>query len=120
MRTRGHMDDEASLRERARAAIRSGALPHRRPERTWGGHGSGASCTICRAPVTRQEVEIEVEFAHTAGHPGGRQLTAHSRCFAAWEAECRLLERAKRSSSEASALPQRGRFEPLAGSASEE
>jgi integrase len=40
------MPDEAILREKARDAVRSGKLPARRPDRTWGGPGVGAPCTI--------------------------------------------------------------------------
>jgi hypothetical protein len=78
------MDDDG-LRQKARAAIQSGRLPTRRPERTWGGRGSGAPCAICDVPVRRDDMELEIEFV------AGRHVTVlrvHTKCFAAWELEC--------------------------------
>lgn len=51
------------LHQQARAAIQSGKLPSRVPDRTWGGPGVGAACPICGLPVSRQEMEFEMEFA---------------------------------------------------------
>jgi hypothetical protein len=41
------MPDEPRLREQAREAIQTGKLPSRAPDRTWGGPGVGADCTVC-------------------------------------------------------------------------
>ncbi len=47
------MPDEPHLRELARAVVKSGKLPARRPDRTWGGAGVGAPCSVCEKPVTK-------------------------------------------------------------------
>jgi hypothetical protein len=79
------ISDECILREKARELIQAGALPNRRPDRTWGGPGSGADCSICRAPVGRDEVEFEIEFDRNGDGPGPSNHHVHLRCFAAWE-----------------------------------
>jgi hypothetical protein len=71
-----HLD----LHQQARAAIQSGKLPSRVPDRTWGGPGVGAACPICGLPVSRQEMELEMEFARDRFH-------VHLKCYAAWEFE---------------------------------
>lgn len=71
-----HLD----LHQRARAAIQSGKLPSRVPDRTWGGPGVGAACPICGLPVSQQEMEFEMEFARDKFH-------VHLKCYAAWEFE---------------------------------
>ena len=81
------MPDEPQLREKARAAVKNGKLPARPPDRTWGGAGIGAPCTVCGLPVTKDEKEIEVQFAHDGATPGLDKYTLHVRCFAAWEFE---------------------------------
>jgi hypothetical protein len=81
------MSDEAPLREFARLAIRRGTLPRRDPDRTWGGPGVGALCTICEKPVTREQVEYEIQFANDDANPGLDKYHLHIRCFAAWELE---------------------------------
>jgi hypothetical protein len=81
------LPDETILREKARAAIRNGKLPERRPDRTWGGPGVGASCAVCDLPVTKDELEFEIEFAHDGTDPGLDKFHVHLRCFAAWEFE---------------------------------
>jgi hypothetical protein len=58
------MPDEKIPRGKAWPAVRDGKLPSRRPDRTWGGSGVGASCAVCELPV---------------------QPSVHIRCFAAWE-----------------------------------
>ena len=71
-----HLD----LHQQARAAIQSGKLPSRVPDRTWGGPGVGAACPICGLPVSQQEMEFEMEFARDKFH-------VHLKCYAAWEFE---------------------------------
>lgn len=82
------MSDDTGLRTRARALLLGGKLPRTRPECTWGGPGEGARCAVCEAPVRREELEVEVEFA---GHAGDLRRF-HVPCFAAWELACRELE----------------------------
>ena len=81
------MPDEVLLRVRARAAIQDGKLPSRRPDRTWGGPGVGALCAVCEMPVTNNELEFEIQFAHDGDNPGLDKFHLHLRCFAAWEFE---------------------------------
>jgi hypothetical protein len=85
------MPDEHLLRTKARAAMEAGAIPSTRPDRTWGGPGVGARCVICEQPVTKDELELEVEFVHNGGQPGLDSCHVHIRCFAAWEFERRAL-----------------------------
>ena len=81
------MPDEPWLREKAREAVQTGKLPARRPDRTWGGPGVGAPCTICDKPVARDEMEFEIQFEHNGAVPGLDKFHVHVRCFAAWEFE---------------------------------
>src|SRR6266446_3344475 len=64
------MPDEARLREQARAAIENGKLPSHAPDRTWGGPGVGATCSVCEKPVTKDQLEFEVQFARDGDNPG--------------------------------------------------
>jgi hypothetical protein len=81
------MPDEAILREKARAVLRTGKLPSRRPDRTWGGPGVGALCSVCELPVKKDELEFEIQFARDGDNPGLDKFHVHIRCFAAWELE---------------------------------
>jgi hypothetical protein len=81
------MPDELRLREQARAAIQSGKLPSRPPDRTWGGPGVGAACAVCDLPVTKDQLEFEIQFARDGDSPGLDKFHVHIRCFAAWEFE---------------------------------
>ena len=81
------MPDESVLRAKARGVIRSEKLPNQRPDRTWGGPGVGAICTICGEPVTKEQLEFEVQFAFDGVEPGLHKFHLHVRCFAAWEFE---------------------------------
>jgi hypothetical protein len=81
------MPDEAILREKAKAVVQGGKLPGRRPDRTWGGPGVGAPCSVCELPVTKQEMEFEIQFERDGDNPGLDKFHVHIRCFAAWEFE---------------------------------
>ena len=81
------MPDEEILREKARAAVMNGKLPARRPDRTWGGPGVGAVCTVCNEPVTPSQMEFEIQFSRDGDNPGLDKYHVHIRCFAAWEFE---------------------------------
>ena len=81
------MPNEAELRKVAREVLRAGKLPRQDPDRTWGGPGVGAPCAVCEKPVTRDELEYEVQFAHDGASPGLDKYHLHLRCFAAWELE---------------------------------
>ncbi len=81
------MPNEIILRAKAREAIRTGKLPSRRADRTWGGPGVGAPCTVCGEAVTKDQLEFEVQFARDGDNPGPDKFHVHVRCFAAWEFE---------------------------------
>lgn len=83
------MPDEAVLREKARAAVHQGKLPSRGPDRVWGGPGIGVPCAVCGVPVTKDEMEFEIQFARDGGSPDLDKFHLHRRCFAAWEFERR-------------------------------
>ena len=90
---RSRRPGEGLRREEARAAIQNGKLPSRTPDRTWGGPGVGAECSVCGRPVTKGELEFEIQFEQDGGG-GLDKYHVHIRCFAAWE-----FERAKAQSS---------------------
>ena len=81
------MPDETVLRSKARELIRTGKMPSRRPDRTWGGPGVGVVCIVCGEAVTKDQLEIQVEFGHDGSSPGLEIFHIHIRCFAAWEFE---------------------------------
>ena len=81
------MPDEAVLQQHARQVIRTRKLPSRPPDRTWGGPGGGAPCTVCNEPVTRYQLGFEIQFAHDGDTPGLDKFHVHVRCFAVWEME---------------------------------
>ena len=78
---------EPELRKLARAALRAGKLPRGEPDRTWGGPGVGAPCSVCEKAVTPKQVEYEIQFAHDGANPGLDKYHVHLRCFAVWELE---------------------------------
>jgi hypothetical protein len=82
------MPDEPLLREQARNAIRKGHMPLRHPDRTWGGPGAGEPCAVCERPITKDQLELEIQFARAGGAtPRMDKFHLHIRCFAAWELE---------------------------------
>jgi hypothetical protein len=81
------MPNEAELRKLAREVLRAEKLPRREPEGIWGGPGVGALCAVCQKPVTRDELEYEIQFAHDGATPGLDKYHLHLRCFAVWELE---------------------------------
>ena len=81
------MPDELRLREQARTAIQNGKLPSHAPDRTWGGPGVGATCSVCEKPVAKDQLEFEVQFARDGDNPGLDKFHVHIRCFAASEFE---------------------------------
>ena len=78
------MPDELILRQKAREVVRSGKLPSRAPDRTWGGPGVNAECAVCGKKVGKDEMELEIQFAHDSDLD---KFHVHIRCFAAWEFE---------------------------------
>ena len=66
------LDPDPYLRERARAAMSSGTLPRRAPNRTFGGRGSGETCAICGDRIRLNQVGFEIVFVHDAGSEESR------------------------------------------------
>jgi hypothetical protein len=81
------MPDELLLREQARYAVRTGTLPTRKPDRTFGGPGSNVACAVCREPIPQNQMEFEIEFNRHGTAPGLDRYYLHPRCYAAWEFE---------------------------------
>jgi hypothetical protein len=86
---RSTRSDEKILREKARAAVQSGKIPSCRPERTWGGPGVSVICGVCEMPVTKDEMEFEIQITRVGNTPGLDKFHVHIRCFAAREFERR-------------------------------
>lgn len=85
------MRSDATLPDRVRDAIRTGKIPDRSPERTWGGRGCGASCAICDQLISADELEFELQFPKgSRGEPADYYV--HQGCFLAWESELRNRE----------------------------
>ena len=53
----------------------------REPLRTWAGHGTGAICNACGAPIQAHEIEYEVEMPAGSGAPS---LLFHLMCYRNW------------------------------------
>jgi hypothetical protein len=83
------MGEDSVLRARAREAMKSGNLPHDRPQGIWGGRGSGEPCAVCDKVVDKEDVELELQFS-SDGEAGTIHYHVHARCFAAWELERRI------------------------------
>ena len=81
------MTDEIQLQLLARRAISEGKLPSTRPDRIWGGPGSGASCDVCGKPVTSDQTGFELEFTPAPSPGNAPSHCVHIRCLAAWELE---------------------------------
>ena len=81
------MPNEGELRALARRVLSTGGLPRRDPDRTWGGAGVGAPCSLCGEPVRRDQTEYELQFFRDGATPGLDRYHLHIRCFSAWEME---------------------------------
>lgn len=86
------MPDESSLREKACEKILSGRLPSTKPDRVFGGKGSGGTCAVCGRQLTQDDVDFEIEFNRHGSTPGLDRYYLHQRCFAAWEFERTRVE----------------------------
>jgi hypothetical protein len=74
----------AALRARIRKRIDRGELPVLRADyRISAGYGSGLNCLACGKPITRSQVEYEVEDPKDAA-----LLGFHFGCHVLWQLEC--------------------------------
>ena len=76
------MPHEPILRQKAREAVQQGKLPGCPPDRTWG-PGVGEICSVYGEPVTKDEMEFQIEFARDGSTAGIDRCHVHIRCFAA-------------------------------------
>jgi hypothetical protein len=72
----------AALRERARAKLKSGELPAAGEIRLWAGPGLDMPCALCEQPITRADVEYEIELL-----PSDTRIRFHPVCRELWELE---------------------------------
>lgn len=84
----GYMPTESQLRDgelraRIRQRIDDGRLPVMLPRRINAGYGSGHTCRACDQPITRDEVEYEVD-----DYRDGSPLSFHLGCHVIWQIEC--------------------------------
>jgi hypothetical protein len=86
------MNDDLTLRARAREALQSGNLPTRKPHRTLGGLGRGGACALCGELLTPTGMEMEIEFGRQGTTHWPATYILHPRCFAAWELARNTLE----------------------------
>jgi hypothetical protein len=79
--------EESILREKVRQKLQEEKLPSRPPDRLWGGPGVNAPCAVCDQPVSKSEMEFEVQFKQDgkAPSPAFDVFHAHTRCYAVWE-----------------------------------
>ena len=96
------MPNEAHIRLLARQVIHAGALPRRDPDRFRSGTGVGVACAVCQTPITRTQMEHELQFAHDGAAPGLDRFHFHFQCFAAWETERTRVIRTRATPSPAS------------------
>ena len=82
-------ENDARLRTLARERVRDGTLPRSKALRTWGGFGTGAHCSLCKAPILEAEPEFELQFEQTAAPE--TLVRFHRVCHLAWEAACQEL-----------------------------
>jgi hypothetical protein len=99
----GYMPTESQLRDgelraRIRQRIDDGRLPVMLPRRINAGYGSGHTCRACDQPITRDEVEYEVD-----DYRDGRPLSFHLGCHVIWQLEC--VQKTKQQRPEGPAAP---------------
>jgi hypothetical protein len=69
--------------------LRSNQLPRQRPDRLWGGLGSGRErCVICGEAVSADQVSVEAEF-RDSGAPRSHEF--HASCFWVLESQWNRL-----------------------------
>ncbi len=72
---------DSQLLALAERRLRDGTLPAVRDFKTFGGPGSGRPCRLCEQPISRQEIELEIEWRE---QNVPCQMMLHYRCQAAW------------------------------------
>ena len=81
------MLEQEQIRELARQAVQSGVMPRSVPESAMRGPGFGVRCTLCREPITINQVDHELHFRLPNAVAPLSRFHLHLRCVAAWEME---------------------------------
>jgi hypothetical protein len=76
--------DELVLHRLAADKLERGVLVRDGAHVVWAGPGIGQPCDICGEAITKQDVEIEVQFSSV-----GTEHRFHRRCHAVWDLERR-------------------------------
>ena|SRR5215472_5406412 len=75
------------LSKLTRAAIRAGRIPTSAGDHTRRSQGRGTCCVICGEPISPQQTDIAIEFAHDGMAPSVEIAHLHIKCCAAWDVE---------------------------------
>jgi len=94
MPTESQLQDVA-LRDLIRRLIDEGRLPLFLANKISAGYGSGSKCNGCDQPVTRTQIEYDLEDPGS----GTAHLILHLGCYVLWQIECVKRIRARNQSS---------------------
>lgn len=75
--------DAWSRLELIRWKLVHGELPRDGAARIWAGYGRGEDCTACGLPISREDVEYELEFPQSSP----RVVRLHRGCCEVWNTE---------------------------------
>jgi hypothetical protein len=77
------------VREKIIARLRDGVLPRAPADKLYGGVGSNTTCACCDGPISRDQLEFEVEFAASPPDTPQMVVVMHPQCLRVWYDECR-------------------------------
>jgi hypothetical protein len=76
------MRNANQIRKLIQARIYAGQLPHARNYEIFGRKGDALRCACCDDPITRQQIEYDVEFSSDMG--AMTTLPMHTFCYRTW------------------------------------
>jgi hypothetical protein len=76
------MGNANEVRQLIQARIRAGQLPQARNYEIFGRKGDQLRCACCDDPITRDQIEYDVEFCAEMG--AVTTLPMHKSCYRAW------------------------------------
>ncbi len=76
-----HADQE--LLDAIRARVGAGRLPSDGEVQIFGGKGDGAVCACCDLPITRTQIQYDIELRSVDGTM--TVMSMHLDCFEAWQ-----------------------------------
>ena len=83
------MCNQNEVKQLIQSRIDSGQLPRSRNYEVFGRKGDELPCACCDEPITRPEIEYDVEFSSDTGAVA--TLPMHAFCYRAWrEVSCAL------------------------------